>query len=249
MMTDKILLAGVLIFLAAMAYNGSKKGVIRLVYSVVAMVVAMMLSQCLAIPVSNFLTKSTPVYKTIKSHTENYVETNIRPNIELKQLEGAGSVEDALELPEALKNMLFDESVLGKDAEELLSGDIVTIGTDKICESISKGLAAVCMRAVVSIVIFIIIAIALSFISKTLNIFSRIPGIYTLNKTAGAIVGLAEGIVVLWIVSIVIMTMSGTATGNALMTMIDKNSVLSFIYDTNIFAKLFQNTLDVSAIS
>lgn len=247
-MTDKILLICVLIFLALMTYNGSKKGVIKLVYSVLAMVLSMILSQYLAVPVTNFLHDKTPVYEIVKENTTEYVDGYIRPQIETAQQQTVESLVNSLEMPSVLSEMVFGESAEGY-SEKILNNDVATVGIDKICEYISDGISAICMRAIVSVTIFLIVFVLIKLLGKTLNVFSRIPGIHTINKTLGAIAGLIQGVVILWILSLIVMMMAGTPMGNSIMEMIDKNSILTFIYDTNIFAKLFKNMLDVSSLS
>lgn len=246
-MASGFLLMCTLIFLVYMSYMGSRKGVIRLVYNIAALILSMVLSQCLAAAVTGFISQNTSLYETVREQTDKYVQDNIRS--ELAEAAAGSSAADVLSLPKVVSDVLYDSDSAGGEAEKILNSDIASVGADKVCGYISEVLAAIVTKALISIIIFVIVIIAINVLGNAMNILYYIPGINTLNKAAGAIVGFAQGLIIIWIVCIVIMMFAGTEAGNTLYSAIDGNKVLSFIYDTNLFAKLFKNTLDVSALS
>lgn len=233
MMLENILVAAVLLFLAGMAYSGSKKGFMKILYSFVSLIIAMMISQCLTVPVSNYIEKNTPVYEQVKKQMDQYVEVNVKEEVGNVTTQVQENVMESLALPSAVTQMLFD----GKEQMPAAAN------TDELCESISEGLTRICMRAIVIIVIFVITVVILRVISGVLNIFARFPIVKEMNQLSGAVIGLAEGIVILWVLCIVVMAMTGTPNGDAIMNAIEQNAFLSFIYNTNLFIKLFGSLL------
>jgi uncharacterized YccA/Bax inhibitor family protein len=67
---------------------------------------------------------------------------------------------------------------------------------------------------------------------------SRLPVIKEVNKSLGGIVGLAEGVLVLWVACLVLTAFAGTSIGQNLLAAISDNGILNFIYSNNIIMKM-----------
>lgn len=227
-MLENGLLIGTALFFAVMAYMGSRKGLIKIVYSLVAVIAAMILSQCLSVPVTNFVEKNTQLHDMVKERMDIYVEKNVRENLENTTEQIHVNIEETLNLPKPVTDMLFDDYVQPESGFDI----------EEFCNYLSKGLTSICMSAITTIILFFIIIGILRFASTFFNVFARLPVINEINRLAGAVAGLVQGIIILWILCIIPMTMAGTPTGNIIMDAITGNVFLSFIYNTNIFAKL-----------
>lgn len=232
-MLEDGLVIGSALFLAAMTYMGSKKGLIRLIYSAVSLIIAMILSQCLSVPVTNFVEKNTQIYDIVKERMDSYVAESVGENLESSTEQVREDIQESLNLPESVASMLFDNYVQPESGFDI----------NEFCDYVSEGLTFICMRSITTIIMFFLITIILRCMSTFFNVFARLPVINEINRLTGAAVGFGEGIIILWILCIVLMAMTGTPTGNKVMDAVDDNVFLSFIYDTNVFAKLLGNII------
>ena len=71
-------------------------------------------------------------------------------------------------------------------------------------------------------------------IAFALGLASRLPVLHGLNKTAGLVFGLAEGVVLVWIFFFVITVFSTTEWGGRLLTMVSDSGLLSWLYQKNL---------------
>lgn len=224
-----MLLLGVLIFLAVMFYMGFKKGILRILLSFVSTIVAFMLAMFLSSPIENFIKNNTSVYNSMKKQMTVYVEDYIEEGIDLSDIENQKKAIKKLELPSVIKDKLIDENI---------SKDKTDLGVEKFSELIAASLADILIQAGVVIILYLIIKIVLRVIISVLNIISRLPLIGELNKSLGGILGIVEGVLVLWVLCIALTALSGTDTGEQILSAISSNSILNFIYSNNIIMKI-----------
>lgn len=104
-----------------------------------------------------------------------------------------------------------DRSVINEVVLSILSSD-----TDDFARAITddmvKPILLVPMRALIFIVLFVIITIILNVVAKILKLVNKIPLIGAANKLLGAVAGVAEAVIVIFLVCIfiqVIVVLSG----------------------------------------
>ena len=68
----------------------------------------------------------------------------------------------------------------------------------------------------------------------SLGIVSHLPILHGLNKTAGLLLGFAEGVVLVWIFFVVITVCASTSAGGQLLKMTAQSSILSWLYRNNL---------------
>ena len=114
-----------------------------------------------------------------------------------------------LELLDALRTLGMENAVSGYLADEILRWAAFLI---------ALLLAGVLIRGIVF----------------SLGIVSHLPILHGLNKTAGLLLGLCEGIVLLWIFFIVITVCASTRGGAQLLKMTAQSGILSWLYHNNL---------------
>lgn len=224
-----MLLLGVLIFLAVMFYMGFKKGILRILLSFVSTILAFMLAMFLSSPIESFIKNNTSIYNSMKNKMTVYVEDYIEEGIDLSDIENQKKSIKKLELPSVIKDKLIDENI---------SKDKTDLGVEKFSELIAGSLADILIQAAVVIILYLIIKIVFRVLISVLNIISRLPLIGELNKSLGGILGIVEGVLVLWVLCIALTALSGTDTGEQILSAISSNSFLNFIYSNNIIMKI-----------
>ncbi len=109
------------------------------------------------------------------------------------------------------------------------------IGLDSM---VSEYLADTILQVVAFLVTFLLISVFIQGVVFSLGIVARLPVLHGLNKTAGLVLGLAEGILFVWIFFFLVTVCVGTRTGGRLLWMIADSNFLSWIYRKNLLLLL-----------
>jgi uncharacterized membrane protein required for colicin V production len=210
---DYIILIGVVAVIGLFALVGYKKGMVKIVLSMIAMVVTYILAGALTIPVSMALKSATPVYTTIEESVEKMVK---EAKIDDTKLDITAI--EKLNLPSQIEEKLID------GAEKVTSGF-----NDYLVSSISNFI----LKALTFFILFIVIYIILSIVIKIFDFVSKLPLINTVNKAGGLAVGAAQGLIIVWIGCLVITAFGDKAWAQEAFRQINDNKLLTFIYENN----------------
>lgn len=215
-----ILVAAVIVIFTVMGY---KKGLIKIILSLASIFVAMILVSILMPVVSGFVREHTTAYEKV------YQSVDDRINIEIPAGEMAQeNIIDGLELPDAVKEFLIKNNNIEEYAK---------LGVTSFENYIVQSVADVIFKAIVYSCTFAVAFIAVKVIFGVFNILSRLPVINEVNKLAGLLVGLAEGVLVVWIIMTVVTMLGNTELGLGIFEQINDSKVLSFIYQNNLIIK------------
>lgn len=219
------LVAGVIIFLVIMWTVGYKKGFIRIALSLVVTIISLILALILSPMVSEFIKEKTPIYDTVKKQMNSYVSEYLEGTIDSASSQTQETAINKLNLPTSIK-------------DKLISGNTDKIkqnmGVDKFSEYVSESLTDTLVNAVSILGLFIVIKLLLRVLILMADIISRLPIIHGINKSLGGIIGLAEGLLIIWVVCIGLTAISGTAIGTEIFAAIGENPILNFIYNNNL---------------
>ena len=206
MTTTVIIDAAVVVILMSFALIGAKRGLFRalagLVILVLSLVGAGMLATSFAPPLADMVTPA----------LENYVSRQVESAF-ATQFDGA---ELTLELPdlERLELSQLEDRLeglleqLGVDAEdwgtmtEEIRSNIAEGGAavqDAVLEAVAGPLVEALMYGVVYILAFILLMVLLHVLFGAMGLVAKLPGLRSLNTLGGGILGLAEGILVVFL--------------------------------------------------
>lgn len=202
------LLIGVILFLVVMAAYGYKRGFVRIVLSMLAMIVTIILASVLTIPVSGFI-KETSVGEGIRASVEEMVE-------------GADIID-----AESINNLDLPKSMLEPIAEgaESTQQAIGTYVADALTDTIINSLTFLILVIVIYIILKIVIA--------ALDVVTKLPVLNSINKGAGAVIGLVQGLLFVWVGCLVLAACSDKPWAQEAFRQINDNELLSFIYNNN----------------
>ena len=213
-----VLLIITLLILAGFGLVGMKTGLIKMVFSLVSIVVALACAILFSPMLANILEQNTGVHDFLTQKVEVVLEA-VAPD--------AQSVTDYLEdlpFPELIKNTLQADS----DTLQFVSAQALAVES-YVCERIVN----VIMNSIAFAVTFFAALIALIILCRVLDLISKLPLLNEMNRMAGLAAGLAEGILVIWVFFIVLTMFTGTEFGQNAMRMISENVLLSYLYDNN----------------
>lgn len=205
---DYVILIGVIVILALSALYGYKRGFVHIVLSMVAMLVTFILAGLLTVPVSAMIKSATPLYDHIEKSVSELVAEN---NVDINSISNLG-------LP---KNI--EEKIMEGAGEAL--GNFNEYIVDTLSDMLLKALTFFGLIIVIYIIVRIVIVIC-DFISK-------LPVINSINKTGGLVVGIAQGLLVVWIACLVVTAFSDKSWAQEVFRQINGNPLLTFIYDNN----------------
>ena len=104
---------------------------------------------------------------------------------------------------------------------------------------ISGYLANVAVNCLSFLVSYILSSILIHVLAYAMDLLARLPVIRGINKIAGAVVGGMKCIVFVWVGMLVLTILCNTEIGQKGLGLIRGDTVLDFLYDKNIFIRIF----------
>lgn len=207
---DYVILIGVIAVLALSALYGYKRGFIHIVLSMVAMIVTFVLAALLTVPVSAMISSATPLDENIEKSVSSLVaDANV---VDVTSISN-------LNLPEQI------EEILVEGASGAVGG---------FAEYVVDTVSDLILKAIVFFVLIIVIYIIVRIVILMLDFISKLPVINSINKTGGLIVGLVQGLLIVWIGCLVVTAFSDKAWAQEVFAQINANPLLTFIYNNNL---------------
>ena len=123
----------------------------------------------------------------------------------------------------------LQNSIEGSDME--LLDALRVLGMEN---ALSGYLADEILRWAAFLIALLLAGVLIRGIVFSLGIVSHLPILHGLNKTAGLLLGFAEGVVLVWIFFVVITVCASTSVGGQLLKMTAQSSILSWLYRNNL---------------
>lgn len=210
-----------LLILAGFGFAGLKTGLIKMVFSLISTIAALLIAVIFSPAVGSVLEGSTGFSSFLTEKVEAVLES-VAP-----EAEDVSDYIDGLPFPETIKGMLREDS----DGLQAISAQKLALET-YVCQRI----VTVIINCVAFAVTFFAALLALVVLCRVLDLISRLPLLNEINHMAGLAAGVAEGVLVVWIFFVVLTMFTGTEFGKTAMQMISENALLSFLYDNNILS-------------
>ena len=109
--------------------------------------------------------------------------------------------------------------------------------TDYIADSVTL----MVVNGLSFLISFLTAAILIRAVTFALDILSKLPVINGANKMTGALVGCLKFIIFIWIALLVVTLLCNTEFGRKVLELIQGDTFLRFLYDQNIFVKVFMS--------
>ncbi len=233
-----IILISIGLFMIAMIIIGLKRGMLKMVFSLVSVIVVLLLVNLLTPPVKQLL-KMTPVYTGVQSSIEKYIENNVETateNVTQTGVSAQKKIIDNLPLPLEVRNSLKKNNT--EESYEILK-------VDSFAGYIAEALADMILGAITFILLFVVLTILVKILVHILDIAAKLPVIKTFNSIGGAILGFFESIIIIWILCIVVTAFSSTDWGQTICKAIADNGLLSLIYDNNMIQQFITGNFNI----
>lgn len=109
--------------------------------------------------------------------------------------------------------------------------------TDYIADSVTL----MVVNGLSFLISFLTATILIRAVTFALDILSKLPVINGANKMTGALVGCLKCIIFIWIALLVVTLLCNTEFGRKGLELIQGDTFLRFLYDQNIFVKVFMS--------
>ena len=211
----------VLVFLAAYVIRGYHNGLIKTVFSICAVFIAVIVACAGCSLLGDALKENETVYDIVNDKVVDTlnIETDAKTTAEQQ------SFIKSLPLPERVKDALEENN--NKKVYELMD-------TSKFEDYISGYITCMILNALAFVILFVITLVLVRVLANVLDIISRLPVLHTLNKVGGLALGLLHGFIVLWILCIALTITGATGVGKVCFDAINESAFLSIIYNNNL---------------
>ena len=221
-------------FILMSIFVGARKGFFKMAISMVFLILVLILASLLNPYVAKFLREKTSVYETINEKSKAVVMSYLEKD-ELSQDDMAeadisstmqNSILESLPLPQTFKNNLISNNKT--DIYELL-------GVNKFVDYLASYVAYSVTNGIAFLLSFALAIILIRVIMYAINILTSLPGIGFINSVGGMVLGGAQAILWIWVFFVVVTVLYNTTFGETLMSAIEGDAFLSFLYDKNVF--------------
>ncbi len=219
------LLILVLVVIGVCGFAGYRKGLVRVLFSLLAVVLSLVFVGFVFPFVGTLLQEHTGLHAYVKERS-NAMVAEWNESREVGTEEGRYAAIDSYEVPEYLKSY-FKKG----HTTETLETEFNDYISDKIAE--------LAINVVSFVISFLVIAIVLHALAFLLDTVMKLPILNSINRIGGLAAGLAEGLLAVWIFFLVITFLCSTEFGKECMRLIDNGKILSLLYNENLLMRLF----------
>ena len=206
----------VIIFIVAMAAVGWNKGFVKMAFSALAVVIAVILMCVFGSLIRDGVKKYTGIDEKITDKIEQVLEDHTEIG------DKTDDVIDKLHLPALIANKLKN------------SAGSITENTRAVAAKIADWIVS----AAVYFALFLVILVVEAILIKVLDLITKLPVIHQMNGLLGMGVSLLEAWVILCLVFLLLTTFVQTEGGRNLLAMIRENPLTLWLYDHNILLKI-----------
>lgn len=211
-----IVLIVAIAILALSAWRGYQVGIVKMVLYIVTLILTIILAGALLRPVSLLIKNNTSLYQNIEHSVAEVI--------------GEYEIIDA----DSLKSLPFPEYMI----ENITSGS-----TESLRNMAAAVVADQIFNAIIYICLDIIVYIVIRIIMGTFNVVTKLPVIKEINRLAGLVVGILEGILLLWLFCLVLQACGSESWAQQIFVQINNSAFLSWIYNNNLVGKFFNRII------
>lgn len=222
----------ILLILILFIWMGYRRGFIREIVSFFFVFLSLSLAWAINPYINDFLISETPVYSTIQETCTDFVQ---KQSSDLEnEMESSSQFIDGLNLPEILRKNIEKNNNTENYAE---------LSVNTLTEYVSGYLARTIVNGLSYVLAYILATIGIRIVVYILNLIAGLPILKTANKLTGGLVGFVKGLVFIWILFLILTVLCSTEIGKTSLELIEKDSLLSVIYQydplVQIFTKIF----------
>lgn len=212
----------VVVLLAYQMIDGFHKGFIRKSVSALSIVLTLVLVTWLTPHITTFIEEKTSLQMSLQSAcSEMFLNEEYNENVKNDQV----LMIENMNLPENIKEMLLENN--NSEAYALLK-------VSGFHDYVGAYLANMIINALTYLIAFVIVWTGIKAVVLALDIVTMLPILHGVNKLAGGVLGLVQGVVLVWVLFLLGAILCNGEMGQQLMKLIHENQFLAFLYNYNL---------------
>mgnify|MGYP001852549654 CR=1 FL=1 len=212
MIADIIIIA----ILALSIFLGYRKGLVELGIKLVSVIIAIVLTLILYRPITNIIINTTSLDENLEQAILNQGQKIINPEEQKEETNQIQNPEQ--EIVSEVENHIQNEML--PEAARELSINII--------------------RACVMLILYIVIKIALRFVTALANLVAKLPILNQFNKLGGIIYGAIRGLLIIYVLLLLISFFGQVNPQNKIHTEIQNSFITKEMYNKNIINLLIK---------
>lgn len=196
--------------------RGANRGMIRIIYSLVAWAFLIIFVNYASAYIADYLT----LHTELPSHVEELIGDHLHKKYEASEEKEVGSGQEAV-------ISVVPEFIM-KDIEQSVQTSI-----DNTIKAISEDLTGSAIKGISTILALAIGIILIVLVDTLLRAIGFVPGLRDVNKLLGVIAGAAEGLLFTWLIMYLANCFPTTTTAQFIITSAKANQVMNIIYTNN----------------
>lgn len=214
----------VALYVVGMMLYGHSRGFVRLAISFSAVFITAFAAKSALPHVTEFLKTHTKMESAIENYIVSSSGIDTLDDEQIDTEEDQQRIIAGLQIPKNIQDFL-NENNRGEVWEKL--------GAEKFQQYVAGCLGRMMMGYIGFALLFVAIWILLHIFLKIVDCFTALPVIHGLNQISGAIFGIAEALIFVWIFFALLGMFEGTVAGRKLIFLIQDNVWLRFLYENN----------------
>ena len=219
----------VLVLLAFSMADGYRRGFVKEVVSVLLVLLSVVLVWMINPYVNTFIRENTSVYEEIQNVSESFVESLSNGNDTMDE-EQQDELISGMGLPGLLQNGITENNTAAVYQQ---------LAVNTFGGYVSRYLANIAVNCLSFLISYILASVLIRVFAYALDILARLPVVRGINKLAGALIGGGKCIIFVWVAMLVLTILCNTEIGQKGLGLIRGDTVLNFLYDKNIFIRIF----------
>ncbi|MEQ2370985.1 CvpA family protein [Blautia sp. CLA-JM-H16] len=219
----------VLVLLAFSMADGYRHGFVKEVVSVLLVLLSVVVVWMINPYVNTFIRENTSVYEKIQNVSESFVESLANGNDTMDE-EQQDELISGMGLPGLLQNGITENNTAAVYQQ---------LAVNTFGGYVSRYLANIAVNCLSFLISYILASVLIRVFAYALDILARLPVVRGINKLAGALIGGGKCIIFVWVAMLVLTILCNTEIGQKGLGLIRGDTVLNFLYDKNIFIRIF----------
>lgn len=228
-----LLVLGILAFILLLVFRGYRKGFFKSAASAIGIVLAVLLTAILYPGVNKLLCQYTVL--------DDVIEQKIIEKFELPEETKTATRNEEID---TIENLDLPDNVKGWLIANCNGETFLESGVDNVCSYIAKSLTAMVMRGISYVLTLLVLLLLLHILIMVLDVANYIPIVKSINKAGGAIFGVGQGILIVWIFMGIVTLLSTFSWAYQVIQMIDESPLLAWLYKKDIFLKIIVDILE-----
>ena len=235
------LLIVVIVILAWNLIRGYRHGALRMVFSLVSWILAIMVATYMTPVVSEYLINNTQLDEKIQIKAENKMHQMVFDG-EINLFDSDNRILHimGIDLPEEVLSSIQEVSDQESDVTRLADKVLTSTG---FYRNASLQISAMCIKVIAFFVMFAAVNIILATLLIIIKSIEKIPLVGEINKAIGVGLGAVRGLLIVWLIFAILMLYYIISKDETINTLISGNKLLQWLYTFNPIIKIIKSIL------